>query len=161
MRKPKASGQKKRKPIDTASSLAQLYQLRQPFSVGPDGQPSTFGSGLIDRCERLLVKPLRQFEPGDLRVMLYQQFYPETLVPLALPLLEQEPLLDGDGYPGDLLSSVLHQNASFWRNSPDLLSRIKTVVDQALSENGLSESERVSIEAFKAKMERPFADVLK
>ena len=122
--------QKKRSAIDVGKTLAQIYHLRPPFSTGPDGKPSSFRSGLIERCERLLVTPLRQFEPGDLRVMLGQQFYPETLVLLALLLLESDPLLDGDFFPGDLLCSTLAQSNEFWTAYPDLLTRIQDVLQR-------------------------------
>lgn len=125
-------------------SLAQLHHLL-PL------KPASFRSGLIDRCERLLVTPLREFKPGDLRVMLGQRFYPETLVPLALPLLEEEPLLDAELYPGDLLSGTLHQTTSFWRTSPDLLARIQAVPERALANAELFEPVRRDIEDFKAR----------
>ncbi|WP_442877208.1 contact-dependent growth inhibition system immunity protein [Deinococcus sp. YIM 134068] len=135
---------KKRREVDVGQSLAQLHHLL-PL------EPSSFRSGLIIRCERLLITPLRQFEPGDLRVMLHQRFYPETLVPLALPLLEGEPLLAAELYPGDLLSSVLHQTADFWSDSPDLFIRTQAVADQALLGAELFESTRRDIEDFKAR----------
>lgn len=141
-------------------SLAQRYGLRPPFSSTADGSPP-FRSSLIDRCERLLVTPLRDFKPGDLRVMLHQRFYPETLVPLALPLLEQEPLLDANRYPGDLLSSVLHQNAAFWSNSPDLFLRVHAITDRAFPEDELLEPVRRDIEDFKVRTAPLSGDVLK
>nr|WP_281416200.1 contact-dependent growth inhibition system immunity protein [Deinococcus aestuarii] len=124
-------------------------------------KPSSFRSGLIDRCERLLVTPLRNFKPGDLRVMLGQQFYPETLVPLALPLLEENPLLDAELYPGDLLSGTLHQATAFWKTSPDLLARIQAVADRVLAAADLFETVRRDIEDFKARTASLSVDVLK
>lgn len=114
---------------DLQHSLTQIYNLGVV--------PPSFRSGLIDRCERLLLTPLIQFEPGDFRVMLGQQFYPETLVPLALLLLEDQPLIDGDLYEGDLLSAVVHQKAEFWKAQPELRNRVEVVIARALADEQL------------------------
>jgi CDI immunity proteins len=84
---------------------------------------------LIDRCERLLITPLNVFEADDLTTMLLQQFYPEILVPLALPILEAEPLSTPIFYLDDLLVAVLCQTDDFWKVSPSLLSQVKAIVD--------------------------------
>jgi hypothetical protein len=42
----------------------------------------------------------------------------EVLVPQTLTRLEQEPLLEGDYYPGDVLVAVLRVPPSYWAANP-------------------------------------------
>lgn len=114
---------------DLCASLADIY--------GWGREPSGFQTGLVVRCERLAITPLRQFQPGDLRVMLGQQFAPEILVPMALDLLEANPLLDAELFEGDLLSMVLHQELAVWRDRPDLLFRVRQMLDHTPLEEAL------------------------
>jgi hypothetical protein len=53
------------------------------------------------------------------------------LVPLALDILEHDPLAEGDCYPGDLLMSLVSAEP-FMASSPELLERVLDVVDRAV-----------------------------
>jgi len=86
-------------------------------------------------------------------------------VPLALARLEEDPLIEGDFYPGDLLVSLVDLDESFWRQRPKQYRRAREVAERALevlrerSERGdddlvyprLIESIRESIRTFLAK----------
>ena len=50
------------------------------------------------------------------------------LVPMAVEVLEAEPLAEGDYYPRDLLASVLRVDESFWANHNELFQRIVAVL---------------------------------
>lgn len=52
----------------------------------------------------------------------------EVLVPQTLTRLEQEPLLEGDYYPGDVLVAVLRVPPSYWAANPTQLTRIERVI---------------------------------
>jgi hypothetical protein len=58
----------------------------------------------------------------DLRLLLSQQKGVTVLVPLALAKFEQNPLTEGDFYPGDLLTTILRIPQPNWQqaqsNSP-------------------------------------------
>jgi contact-dependent growth inhibition (CDI) system CdiI-like immunity protein len=95
--------------------------MRYPFDVSKTldeldppawGQP-TFGSYLITTCHLLRKKPIGQFSAEELRVMIGQQIGLQWLIPLALDVLEREPLTEGDFYPGDLLASILRINSAW------------------------------------------------
>lgn len=64
----------------------------------------------------------------DLRVLLLQQESLDVLVPIALNHLEQNPLAEGDFYPGDLLTAVLKIPPANWQQHPDQRSRVSAVV---------------------------------
>jgi len=51
------------------------------------------------------------------------------LVPRALEALEQDPLSEGDLYPGDLLASVLRIPADFWSREPESRDRVEAVLE--------------------------------
>lgn len=124
--------------IDRAKSLAELGG-----EIGFDG-PSEggFKSGLVSRCEALYSKPLEEYSPGDLRVMIGQHIALQYLVPMALEVLSRDPLVEGDYCPGDLLAAVLgcgraHPYDGFWDENPllnarleELVKRLRTVPDE-------------------------------
>jgi len=69
---------------------------------------------LIETCHRLRGKPLGDFSVEDLRIMIGQGVGLRWLVPIAIEALEQDPLVEGDLYPGDLLASLLKVDQEFW-----------------------------------------------
>lgn len=87
------------------------------------GDPE-FASFLVTRCHTLRKKPVGDFSIEDLRIMIGQQIGLGFLVPLALEVLESNPLAEGDFYPGDLLSIVLRIPGQFWRQQPDLRKQV-------------------------------------
>jgi hypothetical protein len=50
------------------------------------------------------------------------------LMPIAIDRLEEEPLAEGDFYPGDLLTAVLRTDESFWAKHPECLNRARQIV---------------------------------
>ena len=87
---------------------------------------------LVQTCLRLRHTPLRDFRVEDLRIMIGQDFSLEYLLPIALERLEEDPLAEGDFYPGDLLSAVLKVEKVFWASQPFLRRKVEQVVRRAL-----------------------------
>jgi len=102
-----------------------LDQLDPPAWGEPD-----FDSGLVQACHRLRRKPIGEFVVEDLRIMIGQQIGLRWLMPLALEVLERDPLAEGDFFPGDLLSSVLGPPVEFWAEEPGLRSRLSAVLER-------------------------------
>ncbi|MFZ9916188.1 MAG: contact-dependent growth inhibition system immunity protein [Phycisphaerales bacterium] len=123
-----------------------LDQLDPPAWGEPD-----FDSGLVRACHRLRRKPLGEFTVEDLRIMIGQQICLRWLVPLALEVLEKDPLAEGDYFAGDLLCSVLKSPVDFWAREPQLRSRLSAVLDE-LGEMPKEISERVA--AFRAHLQQ-------
>ena len=92
-------------------------------------EPS-FDSNLAKTCHQLRKKPLDQFTTEDLRIMIGQKIGLKHLMPIAINILETEPLAEGDYYPGDLLSNVV-ENYDWLLIHPDWMRRIRTVSQQA------------------------------
>ena len=95
----------------------------------PAWGPPTYDSGLVIRCHALREKPLSDFTVGDLRVMIGQEISLRHLVPRAISVLEEDPLAEGDYYPGDLLNAVLSIDRHYWHSNPGDRARIGEIVD--------------------------------
>lgn len=87
------------------------------------GEPE-FGSRLVTRVHHLYKQPLATFTVEDLRLMIGQGVGLPFLVPLAVEMLEENPLAGGDYYHGDLLVAVLRVDKEFWKKHQDLYWRV-------------------------------------
>jgi hypothetical protein len=96
----------------------------------PDWGPAPDGaSGLISLCHAARQKPLSELTVEDLRILVGQNIALPLLVPLALERLRQNPLSQGDFYPGDLLVAILSSDASFWQANDGLAFEVTEILD--------------------------------
>lgn len=100
-----------------------------------------FDSHVVTECHRLRFVALKDFTIEDLRLMIGQNIGLDYLVPLALEHLETNPLIEGDFYPGDLLSNVIRVPRSFWIGHSDLRLRLVPIVETALHRIGSTASD--------------------
>jgi hypothetical protein len=77
------------------------------------------GSHLVKTCNSLRKKQLKDFSVGDLRIMIGQNIGLEFLIPLALDVLKDNILAEGDFYEGDLLKNVLTSDRKYWEKSTE------------------------------------------
>jgi hypothetical protein len=99
---------------------------------GDDWGFPTYGSHLVRTCHALRLKPLGTFSVENLRILIGQSISTPILVPLALSRLEEDPLVEGDFYPGDLLANLIGLDESFWRLHPEEHRRTREVSESAL-----------------------------
>lgn len=90
-----------------------LEQLEEQSFVEPE-----FESYLVMTCHRLWKKPIDNFSVEDLRIMIGQNLGLEHLVPIALKVLREDPLAEGDFFPGDLLSNVISCDEEYLKTEP-------------------------------------------
>lgn len=83
-------------------------------AIPPDATP------LIEKCYALRRKPLRELTVENLRLAIGQDIGLEYLVPLAIGILRENPLAEGDMYAGDLLHNVLRVPREFWQENDEL-----------------------------------------
>jgi hypothetical protein len=93
------------------------------------GNPPADATRLIKTVYELRHKPVGSMGVEDLRVLLLQQESVDVLVPVALTHLEQDPLAEGDFYPGDLLTAVLKVPQAYWQQHPDQRRRASAVIE--------------------------------
>ncbi len=95
-------------------------------AVWPD--PPADATRVMKSVYALRKKPIRALSPEDLRVLLTQRVGVDLIIPRALELLEQNPLLAGDFYPGDVLCAALRVDKNFWLAHDDATARLRTVI---------------------------------
>ena len=105
---------------------------------------------------RLRRTPIEEFTTEDLRIAIGQDVGLPHLIPLAIEILEENPLAHGDHYPGDLLKSVLVVNSLFWRTRADLRAVVETILLRAehFLQQSTAEHHEVSKESLKEGAER-------
>lgn len=117
--------------IDTSKSLEQLEQDYWG-DANPDSSPIT------SECHRLRQVPLRDLTAGDLLLLIRRDISLQRLVPLALSLVEANPLLEGRYYPADLTIALLRSESSFWDRHPEYCRRLiaagRKTIEAAMSE---------------------------
>ncbi|MDT8910053.1 contact-dependent growth inhibition system immunity protein [Amycolatopsis sp. PS_44_ISF1] len=109
--------------VDVSLTLEQIEDR-------PWGKPPAEATRLVKTVYELRHKAVGAMDTEDLRVLLLQQESVEVLVPVALTHLEQNPLAEGDFYPGDLLVAVLKVPQAYWQQHPDQRSRTSAVIGE-------------------------------
>lgn len=91
----------------------------------PDPVPRAADSTPIElRLYALYRQDIAAFSSDDLRFMIGQGRGLEILVPIALDLIESDPLLEVGYYAGDLLSVVLQVPDRYWANNGALKQKL-------------------------------------
>lgn len=97
-------------------------------TVEPERYPAAVG----DRLRALWPRPLERLDAGDLHFLIGQSIGASLVVPLALELLERDPLLVAVSEPGDLLAAVFGGALSHVTARDHLRWRARAVLDLAL-----------------------------
>ena len=113
------------------------------------GDPPELESNVVKTAHRLRRKPTDQFGVEDLRFMLGQNIGTQYLMPRALGLLEQNPLVGDYHYPGEVLSSMMSLPEAYWTEHPEHLARAIGVVTKAQGELDRRKAERAARPAFR------------
>lgn len=103
-------------------TLDQIEGRAKPARIG--------ATPIARRCDGLRALPLGTLKPGDLAALIGQQIGMDIVVPRAIELLEDKPLLAGDDFPGDLLGSVLRIDQEFWLRHPRWHARVAVIADK-------------------------------
>ena len=120
----------------------------------------TYDSYLTSTCHQLCKKPLDQLGIEDLRIMIGQNIGLEHLVPIAVEVLQRDPLASGHFYPGDLLKAVLSARDSFWNNRDELRKIVAQIASKALEIlNDEGDEETESLRETIANFERKSIDL--
>lgn len=88
-------------------------------------------SGLIERVHRIRKKIIRDFDQSDIRICLTQGIGLYYLVPKALDILEIEPWVETDHYPGDLFKACISIPSEYWDENTEDRTRIKKIAEFA------------------------------
>ncbi|MFI6899568.1 contact-dependent growth inhibition system immunity protein [Streptomyces sp. NPDC050256] len=123
--------------IDRSRSLEELEGDRWP-------EPPADATYLIATVHALRRRPVGALSVEDLRLLVGQDVGLPVLLALAVEVLRDNPLAEGDMYEGDLLRAVLSRSPAVWNAYPDLAGQLTLVVGglSGLSPDLLSTVER-------------------
>ncbi len=124
-RKTPSMSSKKTIPVDRTAS----HEALENDSWG--ASPPDEDSFLIHECHRLRRVPVGELTTDNLRKLIGQNIGLHFLLPLALEILESDPLAEGDFYCGDLLKSCLTIDSAFWGTAPEMYVRLKAIAVKA------------------------------
>ncbi|MFE6747330.1 contact-dependent growth inhibition system immunity protein [Kitasatospora purpeofusca] len=109
------------RPVNHDRSLEELERDRWPTPSGDETR-------LVATVLVLRRKPVGDLSVEDLRLLIGQSVGLVHLLPLAVDILWDDPLAEGDMYEGDLLAAVLSRNAEVWRTIPELGREVRSIV---------------------------------
>jgi len=112
--------------MNTSRTIEQL-------EANPWPEPPTDAPEFVRRCHSLRRLPIDQLAAGDLRVLIGQDIALKHLMPLALPLLKTNPLLEAEYFPGDLLAAAMRVAPEFWKAVPSERAELVSAVEKAQS----------------------------
>jgi hypothetical protein len=112
--------------MNTSRTIEQLEATVWP-------EPPADATGLVLKCYALRQVPIERLGRADLRVLIGQNIALKYLMPLALRVLEQQPMLESEYYPGDLLVAAMAVDRTFWKSSPKELAALTQLALQAQS----------------------------
>ena len=108
---------------DMMNSLTlSLEQLENDFW----GEP-TFDSYVVKTCHKARQKPLEELTYEEIRLLIGQKTGLKYLLPIAVDILEKEPLIEVTFYEGDLMNELLRLDISDWQET-EQLDRFKKLV---------------------------------
>ena len=111
-------------------------------------EPSEFPTNLVKRCFEYRKIKVSELTIEQIRLLISQKIGIEFLIGIALEKLEQNIIVEGDLYEGDLLDSVSKVPTEFWnKNSTEFLN-FKNIFEshkeKIISELGEKEYDRIS-----------------
>ncbi|MGW4941856.1 contact-dependent growth inhibition system immunity protein [Actinoplanes sp. NPDC004185] len=113
------------------------------------GDAPADASTLISTVHRLRRRPVGSLDAEDLRILIGQRVGLPVLVSRALGLLQNDPLVEGAYYPGDLLAAVLRVPAEHWAARPQELARLRAIL-QAVDLDDIDDELHADMTAFQA-----------
>ncbi|MFF8289094.1 contact-dependent growth inhibition system immunity protein [Streptomyces sp. NPDC016309] len=90
--------------------------------------PAPEATPLVRKVHRLRAIPLGQLHPADLHTLISQHVALPCVLPLAVHLLLDKPLLDAYFYEGDLLLAVVEAPATAWTTMPDIADQLRALI---------------------------------
>jgi contact-dependent growth inhibition (CDI) system CdiI-like immunity protein len=91
------------------------------------GDPPPGSTYLVRTVHHLRRKAVVSLSSEDLRIMIGQSVGLDHLIPRALDVLVVDPLVQGDLYPGDLLTTVLRVERPYWLGHLDGLRVVEEI----------------------------------
>ncbi len=92
-------------------------------------------NGRINKLLRgLCNKRFSRFSPDEFYLCITTGTGLPWTLPLAVKMLQEEPLLEAIAHPGDLFAAVLSVDNSYWHDNPEMHLAMAKVVENALEQ---------------------------
>ncbi|MFB7313114.1 contact-dependent growth inhibition system immunity protein [Streptomyces sp. NPDC056192] len=111
------------RPLNRDRSLEELERACWPAPAADDTR-------LITTAHALRRRPVGELSVEDMRLLIGQDIGLPYLLPLAVEVLQENPMAEGHMYEGDLLSAVLTRNPSVWAEFPELGRELRMIVSK-------------------------------
>lgn len=100
-----------------------IEQLEQSFWAEPE-----LDTYVVRTTHAARKKPLCDLSAEEIRLLIGQKIGLQYVIPLALPLIENNPLVEVAFFEGDLLSELLRLSAEDWNANPEELQRFQNLI---------------------------------
>ncbi len=93
-----------------------------------------FDSYVVTTCHRARQKPIRLLSNEEIRCLIGQKIGLKFLLPIAIDILKNEPLIDVTYFEGDLLLTLLRLEISDWEYNHNELKSFIIMIQENCSE---------------------------
>ncbi|NEA66455.1 contact-dependent growth inhibition system immunity protein [Streptomyces sp. SID12488] len=90
--------------------------------------PPAGATRLVVSAHALRRRPIGELTVEDLRLLIRQDVGLPYLLPMAVKVLRDNPMAEGDMYAGDLLSAVITRSPAAWAGSAELRRELRVIV---------------------------------
>lgn len=87
-----------------------------------------FNSYVVQTVQAARKKPLRELTNEEIRVLTGQRVGLKYILPFAVAILKKDPLAEIRFFEGDLLECVLRLSPADWKDNPDELRELETII---------------------------------
>ena len=91
------------------------------------GEP-TFSSYVITTCHKARQKPIKQLSIEEIRCLIGQKIGLKYILPIAIDVLKNEPLISVTYFEGDLLLALLRLDILDWESNQRELNCLKVIL---------------------------------
>lgn len=95
-----------------------------------DWGPPSYNSHLVTECHRLRNVALRELGIEDLGTLIGLAIGLNSVVPIAIDKLQENPWAEGYMYPGCLMKTIAKVPTDYWSENPAMILRFQSVLDE-------------------------------
>ncbi len=111
-------------------SLTQLLEIIWT----KDNVPAEDDSNVVREYYTVTLKKIKDFTNEDVRFCLSQETGLKFVVPIAIEILRDDILAEGDMYPGDIVTNLLRIDAEFWGLHTNLAIEVNNLCASGLEQ---------------------------
>lgn len=95
-------------------------------------EDSDYPSYVVQKSQAARKKPISQLSHEEIRLLIGQKIGLQYVVPIALSILRENPMIAVHFYEGDLLLQMLRLSEFDWENLPAELHQFRTILRENL-----------------------------